>query len=59
MKYIRESKGLTQEELSRLVGCSRSWLMKLENGKVEPKLKIALRIAAALGCTVEEIFHLK
>jgi putative transcriptional regulator len=58
MKHIRESKGLTQKELAKKVGVSRSWLVKIENGK-EPKLKLALRIAAALECNIDDLFYLK
>lgn len=59
MKLIREQKQLTQKELADKLNVSRSWLEKVENGKVEPSLKLALRIAAVLGCSIEDIFFLK
>jgi putative transcriptional regulator len=59
MKLIREQKQLTQKQLAEKLNVSRSWLEKVENGKVEPSLKLALRIAAVLGCSIEDIFFLK
>jgi putative transcriptional regulator len=56
MKSIRESKNLTQEQLADSLGVSRSWIEKVENGKVEPSLKLALRIASFLECSIEDIF---
>jgi putative transcriptional regulator len=59
MKLIREQKQLTQEQLASKLKVSRSWLEKVENGKVDPSLKLALRIAAVLDCSIEDIFFLK
>ena len=58
MKSIRESKGMTQDELANLLSMSRSWIEKVENGKVEPSLKLALRISNVLNVSIEEIFFL-
>jgi putative transcriptional regulator len=58
MKSIRESKNLTQEQLANSLGVSRSWIEKVENGKVEPSLKLALRIANFLECSIEDIFFI-
>lgn len=56
MKELRKLKGLDQAALAELVGCRRETIGKLENGKYNPSLKLAMDIASILGKPVEEIF---
>ena len=58
IREARESKGLTQAELAGLVGVSRKTVNTVENGVFVPSTIVALKLAAALGCTVEELFFL-
>jgi putative transcriptional regulator len=55
LRTIRISKGLTQEELAKLAGISRSTYVHIEHGN-HPSLRSAMRIAKVLKHKVEEIF---
>lgn len=56
---IREAKKLTQVELSAIVGISQSALSMYETGQRKPSIDIAVRIAQALGCTVDDLIQEK
>lgn len=47
---------LQQAELAELVGVRRETIGKLENGKYNPSLKLAVDIARVFNKTVEEVF---
>ncbi|WP_425057658.1 hypothetical protein SCACP_21780 [Sporomusa carbonis] len=49
---------ISQEELAISVGISRTHLSEIENGKAEPGGQVMLRIAQALGKSVEDIFFI-
>jgi len=44
----RHKKGLTQDELSKLTGISRSYICDVENGRYNPSLKLMTKLAGAL-----------
>ena len=50
---------LTQAQLAELVGVSRKTVNTVENGVFVPSTVLALRLAAALGTTVERLFQLR
>lgn len=52
----RKEMNLQQSELAELVGVRRETVGKLENGKYNPSLKLAMDIAKVFGKSVEEIF---
>lgn len=52
----RKELNLQQSELAELVGVRRETIGKLENGKYNPSLKLAMDIANVFHKTVEEIF---
>lgn len=58
VKEIREEKKLTQEELSKKSGVSRTIISAIESGKEEvtTTTKTLLKIAKALDTTVDAIF---
>ena len=56
IKELRARAGLTQEELAQQVGVRRETIVFLEKGKYNPSLKLAYRVARALGSTIEEVF---
>jgi len=56
MYEYRKLKNMQQAELAELVGVRRETIGKLENGKYNPSLKLAMDIAHVFGVTVEEIF---
>ncbi len=52
----RKERRLTQAELAEQVGVSRQTIIAVEQGDYAPSVYLALRIARALGGTVEELF---
>jgi transcriptional regulator with XRE-family HTH domain len=46
---LRRQRGLTQQELGRRCGLSRSFLSQVENGNRVPSLSSLTQISAALG----------
>lgn len=57
VKEYRERKGMKQEALARYTKRSQSEISAIENGKLEPGVYTALRLAKVLGTTVEELFE--
>ena len=58
LKLVRTELGLTQAELAMRVGVSRKTINTVENGVFVPSTTLALKLAAALGCKVEDLFQL-
>ena len=56
IKKYRVLAGLTQEELAARVGVRRETIIRLEAGKYNPSLKLAMDIAKVFHVTVEELF---
>ena len=56
LKKYRQLKELTQEQLAEVVGVRRETIMRLEAGKYNPSLKLAIDISRAVDVTSEEIF---
>ena len=56
MHEFRKAMNLQQAELAEMVGARRETIGKLENGKYNPSLKLAMDIAKAFGKQVEEVF---
>ena len=53
---LRAEKDWTQAQLAALIGVSRQAVVAVENGKYEPALPLAFRIARAFGKNIEEVF---
>ena len=58
LKDERTRLGLTQAELAERVGVSRKTINTVENGVFVPSTTLALKLARALGCRVEDVFQL-
>jgi len=56
VRLRRREVGLTQAELAATVGVSRQTVIAVEQGDYAPSVYLALRIARALGSTVEQLF---
>ena len=56
LKWFRQRKGLTQEQLARQVGVRRETIMRLEKAQYNPSLKLAIDISRAVEAPIEEIF---
>lgn len=59
VRQRRQASGLTQEALAARCLVSRQTIIALEKGNYEPSLGLALRLATALGATVEDLFRLE
>ena len=58
LKEERVRQGLTQAELAARVRVSRKTINTVENQVFVPSTVLALRLARALGTTVERLFYL-
>lgn len=57
IKRVRERRKITQAELARMSGISRTTINQLENNRKEStSTKTLLNIARALNTTVDELF---
>ena len=55
LRALRNSAGLTQEELARAANIGRVTLVRLENGEQTPRVKTLTAIAEALGKCVSDL----
>ncbi len=53
---LRRERDLTQEELADALEVSRQSISSIENGRYNPSLELAFRIAGFFGLAIEEIF---
>lgn len=58
LKGARVSAGLSQAALAGKAGISRQAYLAIESGRSGPSTEVALRLARALGRSVEGLFHL-
>ncbi len=53
---IRQERGIKQDELAKALGVSRQTISSLENGRYDPSILLAHKIAKLFGMTIEEVF---
>lgn len=58
LKDLRKEAGMTQQALAEVVSVSRKTINTIENSVFIPSSLLALKIARALDCKVEDIFYL-
>lgn len=56
LKKYRLLKDLTQEQLAEKVGVRRETIMRLEAGKYNPSLKLAIDISRVVETPIEVLF---
>ncbi|WP_019213898.1 MULTISPECIES: helix-turn-helix transcriptional regulator [Fenollaria] len=56
LEEIRKSQGITQEELANILEVSRQTIGSLENGRYNPSIILAFKIAKFFKLTIEDIF---
>lgn len=56
LEQIRKEKGITQEDLASALEVSRQTIGSLENGRYNPSIVLAFKIAKFFNLTIEEIF---
>ena len=52
----RKERGMTQQQLAAALGVSRQTIGSLENGRYNPSILLAFKIARYFDMTIEEIF---
>ena len=56
IEEIRTARGIRQEELAGKMGVSRQTISSLENGRYNPSILLAHKIAKFFGMTIEQMF---
>lgn len=56
IEELRNEKGIRQEELARELGVSRQTISSLENGRYNPSIMLAYKVAVFFGLTIEDVF---
>ena len=56
LRVLRAEKEWTQAQLAEVVGVSRQAIIAIENGKYDPALPLAFKLARAFDKNVEEVF---
>ena len=56
IEAIRKEQGILQEEFAKAMGVSRQTISSLENGRYNPSILLANKIAKFFGMTIEEVF---
>ena len=56
IEEIRKERGVKQEDFAKAMGVSRQTISSLENGRYNPSIMLAYKIAKYFGMTIEEVF---
>ena len=56
LEEIRKHRGIKQEELADVMGVSRQTISSLENGRYNPSVILAIKLARYFEMNVEDIF---
>lgn len=56
LEELRKQRGIKQEELAEALEVSRQTIGSLENGRYNPSILLAFKIAGYFGMRIEDIF---
>lgn len=56
LEALRRARGISQEELADALRVSRQTVSSLENGRYNPSILLAFKIARFFGSAIEDIF---
>ncbi|EOS60738.1 hypothetical protein C815_01070 [Firmicutes bacterium M10-2] len=56
LEALRKERGLKQEDLAKALEVSRQTIGSLENGRYNPSIQLAFRIARYFEMPIEDIF---
>ncbi len=56
IETIRKEQGIRQEEFAKAMGVSRQTISSLENGRYNPSILLAHKIATYFKMTIEDVF---
>lgn len=57
MKQLRISKGLSQEDVAKLLGVSQVFYYYVESGTRIPSVPVLKQLATVLGCKVDDLLN--
>ncbi len=56
IEEIRRERDIRQEDFAKAMGVSRQTISSLENGRYNPSIMLAYKIAHYFGKSIEEVF---
>lgn len=56
IEAIRKERGILQDDFAKALGVSRQTISSLENGRYNPSILLAYKIAKYFGMTIEDVF---
>ncbi|HIS85546.1 MAG TPA: helix-turn-helix transcriptional regulator [Candidatus Faecivicinus avistercoris] len=56
LEELRKARGIRQEELAAALEVSRQTISSLENGRYNPSILLAFKLARYFGLQIEDIF---
>jgi len=56
IEEIRKERGVKQEDFAKAMAVSRQTISSLENGRYNPSILLAYKIAKYFGMNIEEVF---
>lgn len=56
LEALRKARGIRQEELAAALEVSRQTIGSLENGRYNPSILLAFKIAKFFGVNIEDVF---
>ena len=56
IEQIRKERGILQDEMAKAMGVSRQTISSLENGRYNPSIMLAFKIAKYFGMSIEDVF---
>ena len=56
LEALRKARGIKQEELAEALEVSRQTIGSLENGRYNPSILLAFKLARSVGTTIEDSF---
>lgn len=59
IKTMRKAHGMTQEQLAKLLGVSRSTVAKYELGTIDPPSKIIGQMAMIFHCSLDDLINVR
>jgi transcriptional regulator with XRE-family HTH domain len=59
IREARQMKGITQEQLAKMLGITQGAVAQWENGLTHPSFEMLPKVAEALGLTVDELIGKK
>ena len=56
IEQIRKERGIRQDDFAKSIGVSRQTISSLENGRYNPSILLAYKIAKYFQMSIEEVF---